>query len=124
MLALKSNKPVYVFNPYDQRLSKIEEKEVDEIARRKKVGYIKFLHASTLGILVSTKPGQQKLKEAFSLKNCLKRKSYVLIADDIEIESLRNFPFIDCFVNTACPRLLEDSSVAMVNMEDLGQWLG
>jgi 2-(3-amino-3-carboxypropyl)histidine synthase len=119
MLAFKGRKPVYVFNPYDQRLSVIEEQDLMQLQKRKKSCLIKFLQSSTIGIIVSTKPGQQELLKAMSLKRSTKKKCYILLADCIDTNSLQNFPFVDCFVNTACPRLAEESAVPMINLDDL-----
>jgi diphthamide biosynthesis enzyme Dph1/Dph2-like protein len=68
--------------------------------------------------LVSTKPGQENLKKAIAIKNKLKNKdSYLFIGDEIDTKQLENFPNIQSWINTACPRLDFDSSV--INMGDL-----
>jgi len=116
-ITLRTKKPLFQLN--NNQLNKIDDKEIERIEKKKKGAYIKFLTSKNIGILVSTKPGQNKLKQAISLKNKLKDKNcYLLIADTIDVNGLENFNFIDCFVNTACPRLREDLSC--VNIDDLG----
>lgn len=121
MIAMKAKKPVYVFNPFDSRISQVNEIQLIELRQKQKLSYIKFLNAKTIGILVTTKPGQQKLKKAFELKKSLKKNSYIFIDDTFDLNSLENFPFVDCFVNTACPRLPEDSNMPLINLEDLAR---
>jgi len=80
---------------------------------------IKFYSAKNIGILVTTKPGQQYLKKATELKAKLKDKQcYIFISDTIDLNDLENYPFIDSWVNTACPRL-SDYSSNIINIEEL-----
>jgi 2-(3-amino-3-carboxypropyl)histidine synthase len=64
-------------------------------------------------MLVSTKPGQNKLSEAVETKEKLEKKGkkvFIFIFDELQIDSLINFPDIDSWINTACPRIaLEDA---------------
>jgi diphthamide biosynthesis enzyme Dph1/Dph2-like protein len=110
---------VFVANPASGNASKIDKKDVEKIKSRKKGAYLKFLTAKNIGILVSTKPGQDKLKQARQLKNKLKNKNcYIFIADEIDMSQLENFPFIEAWVNTACPRI-SDKAKGMVNIDDI-----
>ncbi len=78
---------------------------------------MRFLNAEKVGILISTKPGQENLKKALSLRTKLKdKKSYLFINNNIDLKEFENFG-IDSWVNTACPRLDFDSSV--INIDDL-----
>lgn len=119
-IALKTNKEVFTFNPFNKKFEKLDKKEIERIEKRKKGAYLKFLSSENIGILVSTKYGQNKINEAVKLKSKLKNKNcYILIFDTLDLNQLESFNFIDCFVNTACPRLSEDFSKAVVNIEDL-----
>jgi len=77
---------------------------------------MKFYSADNIGILVSTKPGQNNLKEAIELKKKLKKNCYIFVSDMINEAELENFPFIQAWVNTACPRI-EGKNI--VNAEDI-----
>ena len=113
-LAVESNLPVYVLEA--DKLRKISDDEINSFRKRKKVSYVKFLNAEKVGILISTKPGQENLKRALSLK--LKNKSlYLFISNEINTKEFENFPEIKSWVNTACPRLDFDNSV--INISDL-----
>ncbi len=123
-ISLKTKKDVFTFNPLTNKFDKVDKKEVEKINKRKKGALIKFLSSKEIGVIVTTKPGQEQLKEAFELKKRFKDKNfYFLIFDTIDFNQLENFPFIECFVNTACPRIALDDSIkinkAIINLEDI-----
>ena len=48
-----------------------------------------------------------------------KDKNYFIFAfDTLNISDLENFPFIDCWVNTACPRIADERK-NMINISDI-----
>lgn len=118
-IAMETQLPTYVYNPFDNQLSKVQDSEVQALVNKNKAAYTRFLHSATIGIVVSMKPGQQNLKKALSLKNRLDKRCYIFLADAIDVDTLRDFPFVECFVNTACPRLSEDSEIPVINYEEL-----
>lgn len=108
---ISTKKEVIIANPLSGNVSKVNEQDIKRLKAKKKTALIKFYSAETIGILVSAKPGQQNLKKAFELKKKLKNKQcYVFVSDTIDLADLENYPFIDCWVNTACPRLSDYSS--------------
>lgn len=118
-MAIKTKKPLFQFNPLNKSFKKIQKQEIKNYEKRKKAALIKFLHAENVGILVSTKPGQYyDINKLNSLEKKYKNKKfYIFITDTIDYKQLENFPFIEAWVNTACPRIEEDISV--LNIEDL-----
>ncbi|MFH1823376.1 MAG: diphthamide synthesis protein [archaeon] len=106
-LALKTKKPIFIFNPLTNQLSEFDRKELDKLEKRKKAQEIKFLSAEKLGVLVSIKPGQCNLRKALEIK----KKKYVFLFDNLDSNQFENFPEIDCWVNTACPGLFYDFNV-------------
>ena len=117
-LALETSLPVFVL--YNDSMAEISNKEIESLKTRKKASYMKFLNSENIGILVSTKPGQENLKRAIELKNSLKsknKKSYILIGDNLNHTEFENFNYINSWINTACPRLDFDNSV--INVGDL-----
>jgi 2-(3-amino-3-carboxypropyl)histidine synthase len=115
-IAAETNLPVYVLE--SDELRKISQEEVISLQSKKKAAYMRFLNAERIGILVSTKPGQENLKEAISAKTKLKeKKSYLFISNNIDIREFENFPDINSWLNTACPRMDFDSSI--FNLGDL-----
>jgi 2-(3-amino-3-carboxypropyl)histidine synthase len=120
-IALETGKEVYSYNPITKRMGKISKGDVEAYKRRRKGAYMKFLSSKRIGILVSTKPGQNNLRKAFELKRKLKDKEcYIFVADTLHINQLENFPFVECWVNTACPRIVDDSSPKrIINFDDV-----
>lgn len=111
-LAKESNLPVYILE--SNKLNKISKQEIESLNKKQKASYIKFLNADKIGILISTKPGQQNLKKALSLK-LKNKKSYFFISNQINTKEFENFPDIQSWINTACPRLDFDSRVVNLN---------
>jgi len=123
--ALKTDKKVYCYNPLSRVFSKVNENEVERYKKRIKGAKIRFLSSKEIGVLISVKPGQYNLEKAKKLKEKYKDKNfYFLIFDTLRKEELENFNFIECFVNTACPRIAEDElNKAVINIEDIDQFL-
>ena len=114
-LAFESKLPVYILE--DHQLTKISKKEIDVLEQKQKSSYLKFLHADKVGILVSTKPGQQRLKQAIDIKKKLKKQSYLFISNNINTNEFENFG-LDSYINTACPRIDMDSNM-VINIDRL-----
>ncbi len=102
-LAYETKLPVYLFS--SGILEKISKEEIKNLEKKQKGAYLKFLHAEKIGILISTKPGQENLKKAINFQKKLKNKSsYLFIANNIDTNEFENFQ-IDSWVNTSCPRM-------------------
>ena len=116
-------KQVFLYDPINKIFEELDQSDADTFDKRKKVAFTKFLHSQNIGILVSTKPGQLHMKAGEALQRIYPdKKYYYLVCDTVDFVELGNFTFIDCFVNTACPRLMEDYdkfSKPMVNIEIL-----
>ncbi len=115
-LAYESKLPTYILE--DGSIEKISQKDVEAMEKKEYAMYMKFLKSKKVGILVTNKPGQQRLKSAIDFHRMLKnKKSYLFIANDLNINEFENFQ-IDCWINTACPRMdLTDGSI--LNLEIL-----
>ncbi len=102
-LAHETKIPVYLFT--NGILQKISKKEIEILEKKQKGAYLKFLHAEKIGILISTKPGQENLKKAIEFRKKHKNKtSYLFISNNIDTNEFENFQ-IDSWVNTSCPRM-------------------
>ncbi|MFH1506250.1 MAG: diphthamide synthesis protein [archaeon] len=123
-LMLKNKRPVFVYNPLSKNHFELEAKEVEGMKKRLKGAKLKFLSSKNIGVLISIKPGQNKMNQALKLKQKYKSKEfYFLLTDTISFTQLENFPFIECFINTACPRISFDDaeyiSKPIINIEDI-----
>ena len=112
-LAKQTNIPVYILT--GNKLEKISKEEIKILEKKQKVSYLKFLNADKVGILVSTKPGQQNLQKALEFKKKTKKQSYLFICNNVNVSEFENFG-LDSWVNTACPRLdMESSSIINID---------
>lgn len=115
-LAYESKLPTYILE--NESIAKIKEEDILKLEKKERGMYLKFLNSDKIGILVSTKPGQQQLKKAIEFKKNLKdKKSYLFISNDLDISEFENFG-INCWINTACPRMdLTQSSI--INLDKI-----
>ena len=116
-VAMITKKPTYIANPITNEFSEISQKEIDDYQKKKKGKQLMFLSARKVGILVSMKPIQQLYQKALELKNKLKDKeSFIFVTNTFDASQFENFNDIDCWINTACPRI-EGKNI--INLEDL-----
>jgi 2-(3-amino-3-carboxypropyl)histidine synthase len=124
-LLLGSDKPVFVYDPFADHVERLAQDAVADIRRKAKGALLTFLHATSIGVLLSTKPGQMQLHLALDLKRRFPDKNfYYLTSNTIEFNQMENFPFVECFVNTSCNRIIDDYArfpKPVVNIEDLSR---
>lgn len=110
------------FNPSSKKMKIFTKKEIISSINKLRANLKRFLMAKTIGIIVTTKPGQQHLELAKKLKQKLKKDTYIFISNTIDFSELENYPFIDCWVNSACPRIGFDDIVntrkAIINIKE------
>ena len=104
-LALKTSKPVFVFDVEANEVYKIDTSKYLKIkAWNKKI----FEESKNVGLLVSWKKGQIKDFEIVKKKiESLGKKVYVLAFDELK-ESILEGLKLGCLVNLACPRISTD----------------
>lgn len=114
-LAFETNLPIYILTK--DNFEKISEKDIDPLKKQYKSSYLKFLSAKKVGILVSLKPGQERLRTALNLKKKVKDKEvYIFLSNNINSYEFENYG-LDSWINTACPRL--DMNTGVINEGDL-----
>lgn len=123
-IAVKTGKPVFVVGP--SGIKKISENQIKEFLNKRAIRISKVLDAKIIGVLVSTKPGQENEKIANTLVDKLRSKgkeAYIFIANELNPNQLNDFP-VNAWINTACPRLSEDElEKPIANYEDLKEYL-
>ncbi|RMF07083.1 hypothetical protein D6764_00645 [Candidatus Woesearchaeota archaeon] len=108
-LLLRNNQKVICYDPFTKKKSELTKKDVEYALKREKAGYVKFLSSKRVGVLISTKPGQNRRNLAKKLKEHFPdKKFYYFLFDQLNFAELENFPFVECWVNTACPRIMID----------------
>jgi 2-(3-amino-3-carboxypropyl)histidine synthase len=110
-IALATSKPTIVADPYDNRAYSITD-EAQRIIKQRYAGIQEAQNARSVGILISLKPGQKHLDQAMKVKKIAEntgRAAYLLAGREITPDALMEFPSIDVYVNTACPRIALDA---------------
>lgn len=115
---LRTGKPVWLWNPVAQEIGELSKERVDSWRQRKEGQVSKFLMSNRVGVIVSTKMGQKNLMRAKELIKQTDKEAYLFVCDELDMNEFENFNFIECWVNTACPRI-PDQAVNMVNIDDL-----
>jgi 2-(3-amino-3-carboxypropyl)histidine synthase len=116
--ALILDREIFVFN-----LNKLEKISLEDLKKQKqktKAKKVKFLSSDKVGLIVSTKQGQnlKNFKELAKRIEKLKKEVYIFETDNINISELENFPNIQLWINTACYGLgLDDPRI--VNLQDI-----
>lgn len=123
-IALATGKEVFTANPLTNQIGKVSEEEILQRKKRIRGAYLKFLSAKKIGILVSTKPGQNNLPKAEEFKKSLKGKqSFIFLFNTLQFSELENFPGIECWVNTACLRIAYEDfkqiKKPIINLSDI-----
>ncbi|MBN1455988.1 MAG: diphthamide biosynthesis enzyme Dph2 [Methanomicrobia archaeon] len=106
-IALYTGKRVIAADPFTRQVRVFEP---DELRKKRYMVIARALDAQSFGVLVGTKSGQYKLADALAVQRTALakgRNAYVIALDEICEEKLLGYA-VDAFVNTACPRLVED----------------
>lgn len=113
-LAIESKLPVYILE--NNKLNLISKSDLESIEKKQKASYMNYLMQEEVGILVSTKPGQENLKKALDFKKKLKdKKAYLFLANNLNTAEFENFG-LKSWVNTACPRMdMNDSKIINIS---------
>jgi 2-(3-amino-3-carboxypropyl)histidine synthase len=110
-IALGTSKPTVIADPYDNRAYSITDQS-HRLLKQRFASIQEARNAKTMGILVGLKPGQKHLDNALKVKALSEksgRAAFLLAGREITPEVLLDFPGIDAYVNTACPRISLDS---------------
>ncbi|MCW4045574.1 MAG: diphthamide biosynthesis enzyme Dph2 [Candidatus Bathyarchaeota archaeon] len=106
-IALSASKPTVIADPYEKRAYSIDA-IAKKILKQRWSWVEEAEHAKTFGVLVGLKLGQKRFDEALKIKESIERKGktvLLLAIREVLPESLMEFPAIDAYVNTACPRI-------------------
>jgi len=110
-IALSTNKPTYVLDPYFNEIKEVTE-FANKLQRKATLAIYKAAEAKTFGIIVGLKEGQLSKLTALKFKRELEKegKEVQLFAlTNITNERLQNIKGIDAFIQVACPRISTDN---------------
>jgi len=111
-IALSTSKPTIIADPYEKRAYPIDE-EAQKILKQRWACVGEAKHATTFGVLVGLKLGQKRLDDALKIKEMAEKNgktAFLFVIREILPEALMEFPTVDAYVNTACPRISLDAS--------------
>lgn len=111
-VALATGKTTIVADPYERKVFSVET-EIAKILKKRWAKIHETTQASEIGIIIGLKAGQKRLDQALRMKEILastNKKVTLFALKEITPEALMQFPTIDAFVNTACPRLSLDDA--------------
>ncbi len=114
---------VYAYQPFSRRMTLYTPELIKRDEQHRMAGLKAFHAAERVGVIISLKPGQQYYRFLNQLRKAYPgKKYYPIVFDTIDFSQLENFPFVQAFVNTACPRLMDDYDKfpkPVVNIRDL-----
>jgi 2-(3-amino-3-carboxypropyl)histidine synthase len=111
-IALATSKPTIVADPYEGGAFSITD-DAQKIMKQRWASIQQAVNAKIFGILVGLKPGQLSLDKALVVKAEVEKvgkTAYLLGVTEVTPELLLEFPTIDAYVNTACPRISMEAS--------------
>ena len=106
-VALATSKPTIVADPYESRAYSITS-DAQKIIKQRWASIEQASRAKVFGVLIGLKPGQLHLDEGLRVMEAIEksgRTACLLAINEVTPESLLEFPTIDAYVNTACPRI-------------------
>jgi len=110
-IALSTSKPTIIADPYEKRAYSIDE-EAQKILKQRWACIEEAKHATTFGVLIGLKLGQKRLDDALKIKEMAEKNgktAFLFAIREILPEALMEFPTVDAYVNTACPRISLDA---------------
>jgi len=110
----KLNKEIIIWDPVNKKMSLQTTADLGKTMSRIKGRILKYLMADVIGILVTIKSGQMQLKSAELLKEKIEKKgkkAFLFIDNTFNFAHMEDYNFIDCWVNTACPRIGQDDDL-------------
>jgi 2-(3-amino-3-carboxypropyl)histidine synthase len=111
-VALATGKPTVIADPYENRAYPIQDL-VRLVIKQRWANIYEAKKAKSFGVLISLKSGQMKMSAAVKMKEKLEQhglKATLLTLREVTSRALIQFPSLDAFVNTACPRLSLDDT--------------
>lgn len=111
-VALSTSKPTIVADPYEKRAYSIDQ-EAQRVLKQRWASIEEALKAKIFAVLIGLKLGQKRFDEALKIKEKLEKNGktvHLFAAKEITPDVLMEFPMVDAYVNTACPRISLDET--------------
>lgn len=106
-LFLATMKPTVVADPFEGRARRVDN-EARRVVSRRWIDISEAMRARRWGVIVGLKTGQTNLEFSLRVKGDLEaagKEAVLLAMREVTPEALMEFPLIEAYVNTACPRI-------------------
>ena len=110
-VALATNKPTYILDPYFNEVREISD-FAKKLKKRSTLAIYSAVEAQTFGIIIGLKEGQLSKLTALKFKKELESKGktvHLIALTEVTNERIRNLKGIDAFIQVACPRISTDN---------------
>ena len=110
-VALATNKPTYVIDPYYNEVREISD-FAKKLKKRSTLAIYNAVDAQTFGVIIGLKDGQLSKLTALKFKKELESKGkivHLIALTEVTNERIRNLKGIDAFIQVACPRISTDN---------------
>lgn len=110
-IALTTFKPTFIADPYEKSVYCLD-KDAQKILKQRWACVEEAKRAKIFGVLIGIKPGQRHFAEALKIKEIarqMRKHAFLFAVKEISPEALMDFPQVDVYVNTACPRISLDA---------------
>ncbi|TRO43783.1 diphthamide biosynthesis enzyme Dph2 [Candidatus Bathyarchaeota archaeon] len=106
-IALSTSKPTIIADPYENRAYSINE-AAQKVLKQRWACIEEAKHAKNFGVLIGLKLGQKRFEEAMKIKEIAEKNgkaAFLFAVREVSPETIMEFPSVDAYVNTACPRI-------------------
>ena len=110
-VALATNKPTYILDPYFNEVREISD-FAKKLKKRSTLAIYSAVDAQTFGIIIGLKEGQLSKLTALKFKKELESKGktvHLIALTEVTNERIRNLKGVDAFIQVACPRISTDN---------------
>ncbi|MFX0124791.1 MAG: diphthamide biosynthesis enzyme Dph2 [Candidatus Hodarchaeota archaeon] len=114
-LLLSTTIPILQLNPFTGEMKYFSKKDREKLIRKRNAIITQARTANIWGILGSSKLGQYHPDRISRIEKILQdhnKSKILLIFENINLENLTNFTWVDAWVDTACPRLAIDDHIS------------
>jgi 2-(3-amino-3-carboxypropyl)histidine synthase len=112
-MAMATKKPVVAADPSLKRVIKQELSEMkNSLLKQRYATIARAMDAQRVGIIIGTKLGQSRIQLGQQVKAHAEKKgfaAYCVAANNLQPDRL-DYLDVDCYISTACPRLVLDDS--------------
>ncbi len=119
-LLYRNEQTVFMYCPRGETVTELDMSYLEGLKKKKMGRLSKFLVSEHIGVLVTRKPGQNQSRAVEQFRREMEGKGkqiYVFLTDNINVSKLEDFNFVEMWVNTGCPRIVQDFKC--VNLRDL-----